>query len=116
MLKLAILALSSALLMMAAGVDGVWKAVYTTPDGNQRQTTFHLKADGEKLTGKAVSQAGETDIKDGTVKGEDVSFTIVRSFGGNEVNLKYNGKVAGDEMKLTVHFNENSFDIVAKRQ
>ena len=115
-LKLLAIALATALLSLAAGVDGVWKADYTTPDGTQRSTTFHFKADGEKLTGKAVGAMGETEIKNGTVKGDNVSFTITRSFGGNEVNLKYNGKVAGGEMKLTASFNENSFDIVAKRQ
>ena len=30
--------------------------------------------------------------------------------------MKYNGKVAGNEMELTVTFNENTFDIVAKRR
>lgn len=116
LLKLTVLTIASALLAVAADVDGVWRADYTTPDGTQRQTTFHLKADGEKLTGKAVSQAGEAEIKNGTVKGEDISFTITRNFGGNEINLKYDGKVAANEIKLTISFNENSFDIVAKRQ
>jgi len=108
--------LSSALLMCGADVSGVWKADYTTPDGTARQSTFHLKADGEKLTGKIVSQMGEAEIKDGAVKGEDVSFSVVRNFGGDEVTLKYTGKLAGDELKLKVSFNENTFDIVAKRQ
>ncbi len=106
----------SAMFLCAASVDGVWKADYTSPDGTQRQSTFHLKADGEKLTGKVVSQMGESEIKDGVVKGDNVSFSVVRNFNGQEFTLKYEGKVAGDELKLKVAFNENSFDIVAKRQ
>ena len=116
LLRIALLSIVTAVLMLAAHVDGVWKADYTTPDGTARTTTFHFKADGEKLTGKAVSQAGETEIKNGVVQGDDISFTVTRNFGGNEVNLKYAGKVSGNEIKLTVSFNENSFDIVAKKQ
>ena len=105
-----------ALMLCAAGVDGVWKADYTTPDGTARQSTFHLKADGAKLTGKVVSQTGEAEVKDGTVKGDDVSFSVTRSFNGQDFTLKYAGKVAGDELKLKVSFNENEFEILAKRQ
>jgi len=108
--------LTSAMMVCAADASGVWKAEYTTPDGTARQSTFHFKADGGKLTGKVVSQMGEAEIKDGTVKGDDVTFSVVRNFNGEEFTLKYEGKVTGDEMKLKVQFNENSFDIVAKRQ
>lgn len=115
-LTVAGLILSSALILCGASVDGVWKADYTTPDGTARQSTFHLKADGEKLTGKVVGQAGETEIKEGTVKGDDITFSVTRNFNGQDFTLKYTGKVAGDELKLKVAFNENSFEIVAKRQ
>jgi hypothetical protein len=117
MLKLVGLLIISALMAFGADVTGSWKAEYTTPDGTQRQSTFNLKADGDKLTGKVVSAMGETDIQNGSIKGDDVSFSVVRNFNGNDVTLKYSGKVSGDEMKLKVSFNdEQSFDIVAKRQ
>lgn len=117
LLKAAVLTLSLSALLAAASPDGVWKAEYTTPDGNQRQSTFHFKTDGGKLTGKVVSGMGEAELKDGTVNGDDIAFTVVRNFNGNEFTLKYNGKVAADEIKLKVTFNdENTFDIVAKKQ
>ncbi len=102
----------------AAGgsVDGVWKADYTTPDGTARTSTFYLKGQGEKLTGKMVSPMGEAEIKDGAINAGGISFSVTRNFNGNEFTLKYAGKVAGDELKLQVSFNENTFDIVAKRQ
>ena len=110
------LVLTCTALLCAAGIDGAWKADYTTPDGTARTSTFHFKADGDKLTGKVVSPMGEAEIKDGTVKGDDIAFSITRSFNGNDFTLKYTGKVSGDELKLKVNFNDNSFDIVAKRQ
>jgi hypothetical protein len=110
------LILGSALILCGADATGVWKADYTTPDGTARQSTFHLKTDGDKLTGKVVGQAGETEIRDGVMKGDDVSFSVTRNFNGQEFTLKYAGKVVGDELKLKVTFNDNSFDIVAKKQ
>jgi hypothetical protein len=115
-LKITCLTLCLALTAVAADVDGAWKAVYQSPDGNQRESTFHFKADGGKLTGKVVSAMGETEIKEGTISGEDIAFSVVRNFNGNEFTLKYKGKVAKDEIKLNVSFGDRDFDIVAKRQ
>ncbi len=109
--------LATAIAMLAADATGVWKADYQTPDGTARTSTFHLKAADGKLTGKVASQMGEVEIKDGAVKGDDISFTVIRSFNGNEMTLTYTGKVVGDDLKLKVTFNgENSFDILGKRQ
>jgi hypothetical protein len=99
----------------AADPTGVWKADYTTPNGTQRSSTFHLKADGEKLTGEVVSQMGESEIKDGSVKGDDVSFSVVRSFNGN-VTMKYSGKVSADSIKMQISFGDRTLDMVAKKQ
>lgn len=100
----------------AADPTGVWKADYTTPNGAQRSSTFHLKGDGEKLTGKVVSQMGESEIKDGSVNGDDISFSVVRNFNGNEVTMKYTGKVTTDSIKMQVSFGDRTLDMVAKKQ
>jgi len=101
----------------AADPTGVWKADYTSPDGNQRTTTFHLKAEGEKLTGKLVSAMGESPIQEGSVKGDDVSFSVVRNFNGNDVTIKYTGKVSGNEIKMKATFGGDlTMEMVAKKQ
>lgn len=115
-LKVMALALATAFAVCAADVDGVWKAVYTTPDGTQRESTFHFKADGAKLTGKLASQMGESEIKDGTITGESIAFSVTRNFNGNEFTMQYKGKVAKDEIKLQVTFGDRDFEIVAKKQ
>lgn len=107
--------LAFSLMLAAADVDGIWKAEYKTPDGAQRQSAFHFKASGSKLDGKVVSAMGEAPIQDGTIDGDKIAFTVVRNFNGNEFALKYTGKVSKDEIRMKVHLNENSFDIVAKK-
>ena len=87
----------------AADVTGKWTAQVPGRDGQMREQTFTLKADGETLTGTVSGMPGGSDaeIKDGTVQGDDITFNIVRSFNGNEVKLLYKGKVSGGEIKFT---------------
>lgn len=101
----------------AADVTGKWKAEFTTPDGSTRTNDYDFKQSGEKLTGTVASQAGEAPIQNGKISGDDISFSVVRNFQGQEVTLTYKGKVKGDEMNLTVEFGGSgqSFEITAKR-
>jgi hypothetical protein len=116
-MKFSVLALLAASLLSAADPTGVWKAEYTIPDGSTRSTTFHLKAEGEKLTGKLESAAGEAPIQNGVVKGDDISFTAVRNFNGNEFTIKYTGTVSAEEIKMKAIFAaDRTIDMIAKKQ
>jgi hypothetical protein len=111
------LAAMLAVCAFAAGVDGKWKATYETPDGQKRESTFDLKADGATLNGTVTSPRGESKIQDGKVDGDNVSFNVVRNFNGQDFKIGYKGKIEGDDMKLTVSFGEDrTFDMVAKRE
>jgi hypothetical protein len=83
---------------VAADVSGKWRAEFTTPDGTARFNNFTFKQDGEKLTGTVAGAQDETPIANGTVKGDEISFTADRPFG----KFTYKGKVSGDEIKFTV--------------
>ena len=95
------LVLAATLALQAADITGKWTAQVPGRDGQTRETTFDFKVDGEKLTGTTTTPGGDVPISDGTVKGDDVAFTVVANFGGNEVKLLYKGKVAGEEIKFT---------------
>lgn len=94
--------------------------------GPDRTNTLVLKLDGDKLTGKLTSPGRgggaptPTDITDGKITGSDVSFSVVRSMGGNDVTIKYSGKVADGAIKgkIDMDFNGNptSRDWEAKLQ
>ena len=54
-----------------------------------------------KLAGKLVTPGRDgatntSDVKDATIKGDVVSFSVEREFNGNKVVTKYSGKLAGD--------------------
>ena len=107
----AVIGCALALVAAAADVSGKWRAEFTTPDGTQRVNTFAFKVDGDKVTGTVAGTQDETPIKDGKVTGDMISFTADRPFG----TFTYKGKISGDEIKFSVQFNDNSFEITAKR-
>ncbi len=100
-----------AIFALAADANGKWRAEFTTPDGTQRVNTFTFKVGGDKVTGTVAGTQDETPIKDGKVSGNLISFTADRPFG----TFSYKGKISGDEIKFSVEFNDNSFEITAKR-
>lgn len=94
--------LAAVALAWAADVSGKWVAQVPGRGGQTREQTFTLKAEGGKLTGTVTGMQGETPIADGTVKGDDISFT--QTFNppqGDPIKVRYVGKVSGDEIKFT---------------
>jgi hypothetical protein len=92
----------AALAILGADVSGKWTAEMKMPNGNSRPVTMTLKADGTNLTGSVSGRNGDTPISDGKVNGDDVSFTVVREFNGNQMKMNYKGKVQGDKIHFTV--------------
>jgi hypothetical protein len=81
-------------------VDGTWTASFDSFSGSQRYT-WELAAQGDKLTGTVVNENGEQKIKDGSVKGNKVSWTELVTVDGNRTRMKYEGTLKGDKLKLT---------------
>ena len=97
----AILVLAGLTLARAANVDGKWVAQVAGQGGQTREVTFNFKAEGSKLTGTVSGRQGDVPISDGTVKGDDISFTQTFEAQGNTIKVIYTGKVSGDEIKMT---------------
>lgn len=112
---LTILAAGLALTTWAAELTGQWTATFNTQIGEQHYT-YTFKVDGEKLTGTAKNDRGTTDITNGTIKGDQISFDESLDFNGQTILIKYTGTVSGDAIKL--HRKVGDFadeDLVANR-
>ena len=111
-----------AAIALAADINGKWKGELEAPDGSKVTNTFTFKVDGEKVTGTVFSSRSGTDapIEDGTLKGDDLAFTLTRNIEGNQMKLRYKGKVKADEIALTVSgdMGGQTFEmqLVAKRE
>ena len=107
----------------AADVTGKWKSEYQAPDGTAVTNEFTFEQKGEALTGTVLSSRAPgvaANIEEGSVKGDAITFTLTRTFDGNQIKLRYTGTVKGDEIPLKVSVDAGGqafeFDIVAKRQ
>ncbi len=88
----------------AADVSGKWTTAIQTGIGVMNYT-FEFKADGEKLTGKAVMSmeggSSESAITEGFVKGDQISFVEALKVQGQELRSEYKGKISGDEIRCS---------------
>ena len=86
----------------AADVTGKWTAEVPGRGGNLQPNTIVLKQEGTKVTGTLDGgRGGPVEITNGKVEGDTVTFTVVRSFGGNEIKQNYKGAISGSEIKFT---------------
>ena len=97
-----LLSLLLALTMAAAAADvtGKWVAQVPGRNGQAREQTFNLKADGANLTGTVSGRQSDTAITNGKIDGDKISFAVKMDRGGTAVEQKYSGTLAGDELKM----------------
>jgi hypothetical protein len=88
---------------LAADFNGKWNAQVQGRNGMQT-LVFDFHVDGSTLTGKVTTPRGDTDITNGKIDGDNISFDQVLSFNGNSITISYTGKVDGDTIKFTRKF------------
>lgn len=101
-LRFIVVGLIASVLVWAADVTGKWTAEMQGRGGNTMTVTMDLKADGNTLTGTVSGRNGDTDISDGKIDGNNLSFTVVREFNGNQFKQNYKGTLNGDTIHFTV--------------
>jgi hypothetical protein len=98
-----------AALVLAADVSGKWEGD-AGPNG-EYHLVFNFKVDGQKLTGTVESPMGVSDIANGTVNGDALSFEVDTGAG----TISYTGKAADDSIQLHVVGPWGESDMVIKR-
>jgi hypothetical protein len=88
-----------------ADPSGTWKWSFKTQNGDTIDTTLKLKMKDGKLTGHIIGRDNrEVEIKEAKFKDGEISFQVTRDFGGQEVTIKYNGKLEKDTIKGKTEF------------
>jgi hypothetical protein len=102
-LWLCLFGLFGSLVATAADVTGKWTAQVPARGGEMRDTTFMFKQEGSQLTGTMAMSGRERDsqIEEGKVDGDNISFTVTLSLGGGDMKFFYKGVVSGNEIKFT---------------
>jgi hypothetical protein len=84
-----------------ADISGTWSASFDTQIGRQDYTyQFQLKE--ETLTGKASSVLGESDIENGKVQANKITFVENLKYQGTTLVITYSGTiVSAEEIRFT---------------
>jgi hypothetical protein len=98
-------------------VSGDWELTITTPRGERPPQTITLKQEGEKLTVTMTGRQGEEIKAEGTVKGNEIEWTMTRSTPRGEFTTTYKGKIEGDTMSGQVQMGDfGTFDWKATKK
>lgn len=105
MKKLNALLLGAALFALATptraqetvNITGEWEITVETPQGTQTRTIM-FEQHGDSLSGTMETRMGTTPIHDGSVNGNEISFTMVFTRGDRSMEMMYTATVDGDEM------------------
>ncbi|MGZ7065615.1 MAG: hypothetical protein ACXVI6_04590 [Candidatus Aminicenantales bacterium] len=95
-----VLVVAGAFLLAAVDVTGDWDMTRKTPQGD-RTSTITFAQTGENLTVKMPGRNGEQMTGTGTIKGNDLEWTITRTGPQGEMKINYKAKVEGDKMTGT---------------
>jgi hypothetical protein len=114
--SLAVLLLALTVAAYGADISGKWQW-QNMGSGSRTPYVLTVKQEGEKLTGVLVNGEDTTQIRDGKVTGDKVSFVVARTFGNREMALTYTGKVIGEEIvfKVAMPGAERAWDVTARR-
>lgn len=99
------LAVSIALPAAAGDVSGKWKLTSKSPRG-ERVSEIVLAQDGEKLTVSSKDREGNDVKSEGSVKGEQITWTTKRQGPNGEMLIVYKGKLEAKAMSGSVEFGQ----------
>lgn len=80
-------------------VAGAWDTALIISDDNRIESSLKLKQDAGKLNGVMIRNDVETQIQEGKINGDEITFKTTRDREGRTVTAKYKGKISGDTIK-----------------
>jgi hypothetical protein len=99
-----------------ADVAGVWELTTQTPQGDMAADATFVQ-DGDKIKFSMVGFQGMEMTGEGTVKGQELEWTVVVSTPQGDFSLIYKGKVEGDTMTGEVQAGDfGAFPFTAKKK
>ena len=84
-----------------AEIDGKWQGSHPGPGGVVR-VLFDLRTDGESVSGTVTNELlGESEIQDGMIRGDEITFLRVVQRGRREITFHYTGRIEDEEILFT---------------
>lgn len=102
----------------AVDVSGEWEMTSTSQRGD-RTSTITIEQDGENITVTMPGRRGGDPMKgEGTIKGNEIQWTITRETPRGEMTIIYKGTVDGNSMSGTMEMSgrDMTMDWTAKKK
>ncbi len=93
------LVITAAELKPVTDISGLWVAKLNGPMGEIEQV-YQFKVDGNRLGGSVSGPFGDLPIVDGKIAGDQIEFTTVMNFFGQDRRLTTKGRIVGDELHV----------------
>ena len=101
----------------SAGVNGDWKGTFDL-NGTPTDLTFHLKSAGNAVTG-SIERTGAppTEVHEGKLEGDTVSFWISAEYQGESYTIVYKGKITPGQIDFDFGTADQSWSasVIAKK-
>jgi len=81
----------------SADPSGTWKWTREF-NGQSQECVLKLDWDGKALTGEYEAFGNTSPIADGKLEGDQIAYHVEREFNGDKFDVKFNGKLADDEI------------------
>ena len=109
--------LALSLSALYADVTGDWVMTSTGRGGRERTQDMHFEQKGEKVTVTWSGRGGDEMKAEGTIKGNEIEWSVTRSMRDREFTITYKGTVKGDTMTGTMQMGERgSSEWTAKKK
>jgi SAM-dependent methyltransferase len=87
--------------VIPANVDGVWQMRVPTPTG-ERRYLLRLQQQYQEVRGTVNAEGEAILIRNATLTGDHLRFTVTTSVQGEEVQMSFDGRVSGEAMRGSV--------------
>lgn len=105
MRKVSIVGLLCAGALLGAGLSGIWVGQIPGRNGEMQDIAFQFTQDGTALGGKLYGDYQSTQIVEGRISGDQVTFVVIApEQAGNQINaarLHFTGSIKAGELELT---------------
>ncbi len=103
-------------LLYSADATGKWKGSIVV-DGETHELNFDLKASGDTVTGAFMVEGQTSEIKDGKIQADTVTFWAMAEYQGQPIKLVFKGQVLEGEIHFTMGLDDGSWstELVVKK-
>ncbi len=98
----------------AVNLAGTWKATVSSPMG-EMEMTMELEQEENRVKGVMASEMGRWEIRDGTLSGSNLTFSIEAMIMGQTMTMEFSGRAEKDSLEGSIATAMGTAELRAQR-